>query len=188
MKSCLFIINKEKDTDIAPIVIDDTENVFVGCEAYLFLNLYCCYYVLSCGLDFCFSCGTAYHFTAKIISIVSWTFLVLFQLLPCWVFSQSPNLIPAFTVLTFTIFHDGGPYHIETSPLICRADHWNGFYVIGTSVMKELKNIAAVCISKWHKTSQKNPIKLCRICICCEINHVNYTRKQEKSLASSLCK
>ena len=78
MKSCLFIINKEKDTDIAPIVIDDTENVFVGCEAYLFLNLYCCYYVLSCGLDFCFSCGTAYHFTAKIISIVSWTFLVLF--------------------------------------------------------------------------------------------------------------
>ena len=78
MKSCLFIINNEKDTDIAPIVIDGTEIVFVGCEAYLFLNLYCCYYVLSCGLDFCFSCRAAYHFTAKIIFIVSWTFLLLF--------------------------------------------------------------------------------------------------------------
>ena len=28
---------------------------------------------------------------------------------------------------------------METSPLICRADQWNGFYMIGTSVMKELK-------------------------------------------------
>ena len=32
-----------------------------------------------------------------------------------------------------------GPYHIETSPLICRANHWTGFYMIETSsVMKEL--------------------------------------------------
>ena len=36
------------------------------------------------------------------------------------------------------LFHDGGPYHIETIPLICRANQWNGFYMIGTSVMKEL--------------------------------------------------
>ena len=29
-------------------------------------------------------------------------------------------------------------YHTETSPLICRANQWTGFYMMGTSVMKEL--------------------------------------------------
>ena len=29
-------------------------------------------------------------------------------------------------------------YRIETSPLICRANQWTGYYMIGTSVMKEL--------------------------------------------------
>ena len=33
------------------------------------------------------------------------------------------------------LFHDGGPYHIETSPLICSANQWTDFYMIGTSVM-----------------------------------------------------
>ena len=28
---------------------------------------------------------------------------------------------------------------METSPLICSANQWTGFYMIGTSVMKELK-------------------------------------------------
>ena len=36
------------------------------------------------------------------------------------------------------ILNDGGPYHIETSPLIFSANHWTGFYMMGTSVMKEL--------------------------------------------------
>ena len=39
----------------------------------------------------------------------------------------------------FELFHDGGRYHIETSPLICRANQWIGFYMIAASVMKELK-------------------------------------------------
>ena len=29
---------------------------------------------------------------------------------------------------------------IETSPVICGANQWTGFYMIGNSVMKELKN------------------------------------------------
>ena len=29
---------------------------------------------------------------------------------------------------------------MKTSPLICRANHWTAFYVIGISVMKELIN------------------------------------------------
>ena len=39
----------------------------------------------------------------------------------------------------FWPFHHGGRYHIETSPLICRADQWTGFYMITASVMKGLK-------------------------------------------------
>ena len=35
------------------------------------------------------------------------------------------------------LFHDGGPYYIETSPLIC-SKLQTGFYMIGTSAMKEL--------------------------------------------------
>ena len=34
--------------------------------------------------------------------------------------------------------HDEGPYHIETSRLICTVNQWTGSYIIGTSVMKEL--------------------------------------------------
>ena len=30
------------------------------------------------------------------------------------------------------------PSHIETSPLIYSANQWTGFYMIGTSFMKEL--------------------------------------------------
>ena len=37
------------------------------------------------------------------------------------------------------LFHDGGRYHIEASPLIFRVNQWTGFYMITASVMKELK-------------------------------------------------
>ena len=36
------------------------------------------------------------------------------------------------------LFHDEGSYHIETSPLICSANQWTGFYMIWISVIKEL--------------------------------------------------
>ena len=39
------------------------------------------------------------------------------------------------------LFHDGGRYHIETSPLIGTVNQWTGFYMITTSVMKVLKEI-----------------------------------------------
>ena len=39
---------------------------------------------------------------------------------------------------TSWIFHDGGPYYTETSPLICKTNQWTGFYKTRTSVMKEL--------------------------------------------------
>ena len=43
------------------------------------------------------------------------------------------------TLQSNQLFHDGGRYHIETSPLICFANHWTGFYMITASVMKESK-------------------------------------------------
>ena len=54
----------------------------------------------------------------------------------------STQLWPVGTVgclaIPAKLFHNGCPYHIETSPLIYRANQWTGFYMIGTSVMKEL--------------------------------------------------
>ena len=40
---------------------------------------------------------------------------------------------------TSLAFHERGLYHIETSPLIFAANQWTCFYMIGTSVVKELK-------------------------------------------------
>ena len=54
------------------------------------------------------------------------------------IFVTSSN--PYVTVISLNyLFHDGGPYHIEISPLISSANQWTGFYMIMTSVMKELK-------------------------------------------------
>ena len=41
-------------------------------------------------------------------------------------------------VITTYLLHDGGPYHIETSLVIFSANQWTGFYITGSSVMKEL--------------------------------------------------
>ena len=32
---------------------------------------------------------------------------------------------------------DGGPYYLETSPFICPATQWTGFYMIGTYLRHE---------------------------------------------------
>ena len=39
------------------------------------------------------------------------------------------------------LFHNRGPYHIETNPLICSANQWTGFYMIGSCVIKELRGL-----------------------------------------------
>lgn len=41
--------------------------------------------------------------------------------------------------VSIQIFHDGGAYHKEASPLICCANQWAVFYMRGTSVMKGLE-------------------------------------------------
>ena len=54
------------------------------------------------------------------------------------------------------LFHDGGPYHIESSPLICYASQWTGFNMLGTSVMKEL-NLFLLEIVKFLKHYVRPP-------------------------------
>ena len=51
------------------------------------------------------------------------------------VFRRDRNETLVWNGLTF---YDRGPYHIETSQLIYRENHWTGFYVVGTSVLKDL--------------------------------------------------
>ena len=53
-------------------------------------------------------------------------------------FYSEDDIVIYLSVLILT-FHDGGRYHIETSPLICRAYQWTGFYMLTAFVMKGLK-------------------------------------------------
>ena len=45
-------------------------------------------------------------------------------------------------------FLDEGPYHIETGPLICNPNQWTGFYMVGTSVVKELLKLKKFILLK----------------------------------------
>ena len=49
------------------------------------------------------------------------------------------KLTPLTIQGTSQLFHKVGRYHVETSPLICCANQWTGFYMIGTFDMKKLK-------------------------------------------------
>ena len=51
------------------------------------------------------------------------------------------------------LFHDGGPYYIKTSPLICSENQWTGFYMIETSVMKELRKDCILNIDNYDVMS-----------------------------------
>ena len=62
-------------------------------------------------------------------------------------------LSPSLVKFCPYLFHEGGPYHIETSPLICSAYQCTGFYMIGTSVMNKLN------VHQWRcSVSYKNNI------------------------------
>ena len=60
-------------------------------------------------------------------------------------------------------FHDGGRYHIETSPLICGANQWTGFYIITATFMKGLNTLSFSLMSqqnyfgcRWDPRSDTN--------------------------------
>ena len=45
--------------------------------------------------------------------------------------------------LTIYLFNDQRSHHIETSQMICSANHLTGFYMIGTLVIKTLTQVIA---------------------------------------------
>ena len=52
------------------------------------------------------------------------------------------HLIYIFRVLRISnlyLFHNGGPYHIETRTMIYMPNKWTGFYMIETFALEELK-------------------------------------------------
>ena len=59
---------------------------------------------------------------------------------------QSFTLVkyPCFILTPVKLFHDGGPYYIETKLLICSTNQWTGFYMTRTSVVKELTHFLSV--------------------------------------------
>ena len=70
------------------------------------------------------------HFSSSILS--KW--------LDTW---QSPkNTFESISLsrLEYSFFHGGVSYHIETNPLISKANQWTGFFMIRTSVMKVLNS------------------------------------------------
>ena len=56
----------------------------------------------------------------------------------------------------FNSFHDEGPYHIESGPLICNANQWTGFYMIKDFHRERVKGIALYL--SLTKTSNSSPL------------------------------
>ena len=124
---------------------------------YLCLNhFYLCFYLF---VKVFYTTSKILKYDKKLSIVMSLTF---FLVLPkgkssqrwCQVQEVKKSLcIMFYYQMSNQLFYHGGPYHIETSPLICRANQWTGFYMIGTFVMNELKwscesfhqNIFVIC-------------------------------------------
>ena len=89
------------------------------------------------------------------------------------------------------MFHDKGPCRIETSPLICSANQWNGFYLIGTSVMKELRRSSPIILRNSVLTSCNAQFTFPVFCffsvwvLIYELSR--FTGRQRKGVAVFLC-
>ena len=67
--------------------------------------------------------------------------------MPFWIISN----VNEMKIKAILVSPSGGPYHIETSSSICKANQWTGFYMIGTSVMKKLKVVSATFLLVFSK-------------------------------------
>ena len=78
--------------------------------------------------------------TTSVLSLLSPLSLMLSLLL--WLFMLPFSISLFFFFQLRKLFHDGDPYNLEISRLICSANQWTGFYMIGASVIKELTEIS----------------------------------------------
>ena len=80
------------------------------------------------------------------------------------------------------LLHDGSPYHTETSPVICFANQWTGFYVIGTTVMKALKTkIIAMAFSSSELLKRVRETGF-SLTLYCKITLSNHSKMLESCL------
>ena len=61
------------------------------------------------------------------------------------------------------LFHDGGRYHIETSPLICSSNQWTGFYMNDNKLRHERVTNEKGFFWKLHDLLLQKPIRLTQI-------------------------
>ena len=81
---------------------------------------------------------TLIHIDQKIPILTHFVLLSPLLTEGCWkVLKQKGDGLNGLNI-HLTLFHGGGPCHIETSSLICSANQWIGFYMIGITVLKEL--------------------------------------------------
>ena len=78
----------------------------------------------------------AVNYTRKKTSLQMFDWLLNKYLLIARFYSTYPRKLLMKFFLTLSRW---SPYHIETSPWICRGNQWTGFYMLGTSAMEELK-------------------------------------------------
>ena len=90
--------------------------------------LHCWLWISKYWLGCCYLCKILLVALYKILLLLLHT---IFQGIRSYYFLQ--------TICLLILIPDGDSHHMEVSPLICRAKQWTGFYMIGTSVMKELK-------------------------------------------------
>ena len=104
------------------------------------------------------------------------------------------KIVPAILKILYSswLFHDGGRYHIETSPLICRTNQWTGFYMITASVMKRVKNLTKdistqvetryfLDFSKYLKNYKKK--KIIGMFLSCHTKYYLSTKNQAHSIS-----
>ena len=91
------------------------------------------------------------------------------------------------------LFHDRGPYHIETTPLICIANKWTAFYMIETFAIKQLHARARLRPStvkassvwiRWHAREQINDVMLKTLISYAKFLH-RYFRMQHLTFLTS---
>ena len=71
------------------------------------------------------------------------------------------------------LFYDGGLYHIETRPLICRANQRTSFYMIGTTVIKEL-----IFVYLYRPTLVTSFLRVCMSYVICLLRSKLFNKKK----------
>ena len=102
----------------------------------------------------------------SLVKKVSWMCIFFTACLFKQIWHKGFTIVFIFISYAFPVYHrtqffaltlSRGRYHIETSPLICSANQWTGFYMITASVLNGLKSVV-VFINNWNSHLQKQDV------------------------------